>query len=1093
MASGLIWLVVVVAVGLLAGLGVLARRDPHLARISRRHLKRRPARALIIIFGLLLATVLIVTATVVSDTLTLAVQREAVARVGRVDEAISGGTGGLGVFPADVGAQVQAHLAGDKRVSGIASALLVPEMLVVDETAQQVHSAINLLGMDANRHDGPLGAWHLTSGQPVGLSDLQTDEAYLNSSTADLLHAAKGDRIAIYSVHWSGQAVQVKVRGIIDAGPLGTQPTVVVPLLQLQSIANAESEINRVFIANAGDGLSGVGYSAAIACAVRPALPQGLGLRVQLVKQNAVNLAVQAETLFGHILGLYTLFALAVEALLIFLVFALLAAERRGEMAMLRALGLHRREVVEVLLFEAAIYNLAAVVPGALLGLGLGFLLVVVIAPAVAHLGISLQLGFEPAGFFAALSAGVLFTLIITTVAIWQVSGMTVAAALRDMPDPPAPSPALRDLVQRARAARSGPAQVRAWSMLAWGIGWRGFIPAAAGFVVLAATWGRGGLGPALGLGLLVAGIVLLARWGWLRRRGAEIQTLPEGTRLLALHQVRLRADRASAFAVGALALAYWAAPSRWLGAWRFSGGISTFFIAGMLMVLGVVLALTPNLDLLLRPLQRWLARRGRFRHVTTIGLIYPAYQRFRTGIGVALFGLVCFVMVVMSCIATSTSQRYSDIGVLTGGYDILGQPLSKSISSIDALRATLRDRAPQAARQIQQISAASALPLAMIQPDGTNAGWRLYPAAQIDGAFLQGTGLPLTARAQGFASDGDVWHAVQTQPGDVVIDAAALDPNEAAALGIQQPPLPDLTDFAAPPIAATLLGPAPLEAALSQPATQDLLRKTTPDERDLLQDPAKLHHFTLQLTNTGVRNGTFAPITLWVGDFRSATPVRQVTVVGIVDNVQGQRYGLLGSAATFASIEAGLAPVGNPYYYFQLAPGANAANVARSIGAALLGNGFETTVVRATLLTQNAPAIFASQVLLRLVALMLLVGVAALMITGLRAVVERRQQIGMLRALGFHRADVQAVFIIESLLVAVGGALMGLGIGLVLCRNAFAITFLDEAHLGLALVVPWGSLAVILLSAVVCALAAVIVPARQAGSVAPAEALRYE
>src|SRR6185437_1740709 len=173
-----------------------------------------------------------------------------------------------------------------------------------------------------------------------------------------------------------------------------------------------------------------------------------------------------------------------------------------------------------------------------------------------------------------------------------------------------------------------------------------------------------------------------------------------------------------SACAIGVFALAYWLVPARWLwGAARFSGGIGTFFIAGMLMVLGVVLALTPNLDLLLRPLQRALAHVGRFRHVTTIGLIYPAYQRFRTGIGVALFGLVCFVMVVMACIATSTTQRYSDIGALTGGYDIVGQPLSKPFASIDALHTALRDRASQAASQIQQISAASALPLAMIQP----------------------------------------------------------------------------------------------------------------------------------------------------------------------------------------------------------------------------------------------------------------------------------------------------------------------------------------------------------------------------------------
>ncbi len=275
--------------------------------------------------------------------------------------------------------------------------------------------------------------------------------------------------------------------------------------------------------------------------------------------------------------------------------------------------------------------------------------------------------------------------------------------------------------------------------------------------------------------------------------------------------------------------------------------------------------------------------------------------------------------------------------------------------------------------------------------------------------------------------------------------------------------------------------------------AQQDLLRQTTPEVRDLLDDPATLHHFTLRLTNISAQNRYFAPIPLWVGDFRSATPVRQVTVVGIVNNVQGQRYGLLGSPATFASLEAGLPAVSASYYYFRLTASANAAGVARAIGAALIDYGFETTVVRATLLSQNAPAIFASELLLRLVALMLLVGIVALMITGLRAVAERRQQIGVLRALGFQRGDVLLVFVIETLLVAAGGAAAGLAIGLVLCHNAFALTFLDEAHLGLTLVVPWDTLALILLSAIVCALAAVTLPARQASRIVPAEALRYE
>jgi putative ABC transport system permease protein len=60
-----------------------------------------------------------------------------------------------------------------------------------------------------------------------------------------------------------------------------------------------------------------------------------------------------------------------------------------------------------------------------------------------------------------------------------------------------------------------------------------------------------------------------------------------------------------------------------------------------------------------------------------------------------------------------------------------------------------------------------------------------------------------------------------------------------------------------------------------------------------------------------------------------------------------------------------------------------------------------------------------------------LVVGVAALGVISTRAVVERRQQIGMLRALGFQRKMVGWVFLIESSFVALLG--IGLGAGLAL------------------------------------------------------------
>jgi putative ABC transport system permease protein len=140
-----------------------------------------------------------------------------------------------------------------------------------------------------------------------------------------------------------------------------------------------------------------------------------------------------------------------------------------------------------------------------------------------------------------------------------------------------------------------------------------------------------------------------------------------------------------------------------------------------------------------------------------------------------------------------------------------------------------------------------------------------------------------------------------------------------------------------------------------------------------------------------------------------------------------------------------------------------------------------------------NGARVFISRALVGLVGLTLLVGMAALAVSGSRAVVERRQQIGMLRALGFHRAHVQMIFLIESLIIGVAGTLCGLVFGLILCRNIFAVDFFEQYQSGLSLVVPWRDLATIIAAAILASLIAALLPAWQAGAVTPADALRYE
>jgi putative ABC transport system permease protein len=337
------------------------------------------------------------------------------------------------------------------------------------------------------------------------------------------------------------------------------------------------------------------------------------------------------------------------------------------------------------------------------------------------------------------------------------------------------------------------------------------------------------------------------------------------------------------------------------------------------------------------------------------------------------------------------------------------------------------------------------------------------------------------------------VWNAVRTHPGDVVIDTGALSSQDDVELGLQPPPAFTPGQFLGPPIASGLPGLSSLEA-VSQNSLPDQALQTgsLPGPAPLELNQYTLREVALRLRGIATGHSNIAPTPIWVSDIRGGEATA-LTIIGIVDNPNGQIYGLMGSPATFAPTERGLAPFGNDYYYFKVKSGKDPHATAFALGSALVDYGFETTVLADVLLDVNGTRVFISRVLIGLVGLTLLVGMAALAVTGSRSVVERRQQIGMLRALGFRRMHVQTIFLVESFLIGVVGMATGLLLGLILCRNVFAVDFFASYQSGLSLVIPWPELVAICMAALLASLIAALLPAIQAGLVTPADALRYE
>ncbi|MCY7372406.1 MAG: FtsX-like permease family protein [Spirochaetaceae bacterium] len=112
------------------------------------------------------------------------------------------------------------------------------------------------------------------------------------------------------------------------------------------------------------------------------------------------------------------------------------------------------------------------------------------------------------------------------------------------------------------------------------------------------------------------------------------------------------------------------------------------------------------------------------------------------------------------------------------------------------------------------------------------------------------------------------------------------------------------------------------------------------------------------------------------------------------------------------------------------------------------------------------------------LLALAILIAVLGIVNTLALAVIERTREIGLLRAVGMSRRQLRLMVRLESVVISVFGAVLGLGLGVlfgVLLQRSLAGQGISD------LAIPWGSLVLFLVVAAVIGVLAAIWPARRA------------
>lgn len=422
---------------------LLAWRQPLLARLAWREAVRRRGQSLLVIAGLMVGSAAIAAALVTADSLDEAATINSHRAMGHMDLAI---TAGGQPFPARTASQLAEDPAVAAAIQGILPTIEVSGS-VANLDRERRRSGIGMVAF-APQAQTPFGVFHLLDGTTTTGEDLEVGEVLLTTDLATSLDAEVEDRLTLW-LDGPGGALEATVAGIVaidGAGAHGLRPTAFTSLETFWALTGTDiATVLRVTAA--GETFGGIEEGASAIPVLEEAIA-GLGstteLRVVPIKADMVEM-VQYESAAprGMILGLTGVVVVAGLTLVVSLAH-MLAEERRLQLGVLRALGLRRRGLVRLMVIEGAVYGLVA----AVVGTGLGVLGGQIVARriVVAIVGMS---GFSDFAFTytanprtvaTALASGALITLVTLVLSSRRTAGMSIVAAVRDLPEP-APNP----------------------------------------------------------------------------------------------------------------------------------------------------------------------------------------------------------------------------------------------------------------------------------------------------------------------------------------------------------------------------------------------------------------------------------------------------------------------------------------------------------------------------------------------------------------------------------------------------------------------------------------------------------------------------
>ena len=799
-------------------------------------------------------------------------------------------------------------------------------------------------------------------------------------------------------------------------------------------------------------------------------------IRVDPIKNRSLQFA---EAISSGIVVFFTIFgsfSIIVGLLLIFLVFVMLAASRTTEMGIARAIGTKRRHLVQMFTYEGLVYSLGASIVGTGLGILASMLLIQMMIRAFADSDdVTFFYSVTFRSIVVAFSAGFVLTALTVTISAYRVSKLNIVVAIRGLSQEFV-SDEVPSTLQRAKTVLKwvfGPLTFAVDTWRLWRDGYgvisRVFIFFSLLLIVpwivvliskvfkffqpwLASGW------PLLPVGLILAFAGLDPEKGVdnfaydsaaLVAVGVTLSIVSIGLmvrRILAYRGYREEFQkRVSMSLIGLAMLTFYSLPFDALEniTGELEGGPEMFILSGVSLVAASVWVVMHNADVLVWIISRITGQWGSLRPVVKTAIAYPMSARLRTGLTLAMFSLVIFTMMIFAILINLGNVIRDDPDKASGGFDIRGVikpelPIDDPYAVIDGNGNDL------SVSDFELITSQAKLRVEVRQADGE----LIFKRARIrasDEVWLRNNLFQFTHwdPAYGQTSE-EIWQSVANDPGLAVVAAGIIREE----------------DGWGPPRGDSVFQLTGIE----------------PDEKGEI---------------SGVDITLRPPVGQGASD-------RLVTrkVVGVLDefadyfeNNQGSSNDIYMHYSVLEELSEKTVPFTD--YKFRITDPSRADELTRLLETVFIDHGMTAKSTLESIDQEQAQTNAFNQLFQGFMGLGLLVGVAALGVIAFRAVVERRQSIGMMRAIGYKARMVQLQFLMESGVVAVLGSLLGIGLGTLMAWNIYKSISQESA--GVTFSIPIVNVAAIVLVAVVFSLLNTMLPARQASGIKPAEALRYE